>query len=141
MVIYEKDRPDIDTTRAATRRVTFSGSLGTSCSMDSQCASGFCVDGRCCDQACGGTNTGDCQACSLGAGSSTNGLCEVIANTNHVCRNYADTFCDVREKCDGVSTTCPVDLGRREGVNCTDSGGQPGVCPANDVTGSPHVCQ
>jgi hypothetical protein len=141
MVAYERDRTDIDATRIGTRRLTFEGATGTFCTMDSQCVSGFCVDKRCCDQACGGTDTTDCQACSVARGSSTDGLCEVITNTNHICRGYADTYCDVREKCDGINPLCPDDLGRREGNACTTPSGGTGTCPPNDVTGSPHVCQ
>ena len=36
--------------------------LGSTCSMASQCSSGFCYDGYCCESACAGTcdNTGTC---------------------------------------------------------------------------------
>lgn len=141
MVAYEKRRTDIDAVRVVTRRVTFKGGLGTSCSLDSACTSGFCRDGRCCDSDCGGGDKFDCEACSIGNGAQVNGICSTITDTSHVCRGYASTFCDVREFCDGVSTACPPDLGRRQGIACTTSGGSAGVCPANDVTGAPHVCQ
>jgi large repetitive protein len=141
MVAYERQRPDLNTMRVGTRRIVFSGSTGTTCAMDSACVSGFCVDGRCCDQACGGTDKTDCQACSVAAGAQVNGECSVILSTTHVCRGYATVFCDIKEFCDGVSTSCPPDLGRREGIACTDAAGNPGVCPANDITGAPHFCQ
>ncbi len=141
MVAYERRRTDLEALRIGTRRITFSGSTGQTCSMDSQCVSGFCVDSRCCDQACGGTDKTDCQACSTGAGAQVNGICSVILATNHVCRGYADTFCDIREFCDGVASSCPADVGRRMGIACTTSAGGAGVCPANDASGAPHVCQ
>jgi hypothetical protein len=141
MVVYEKVRPDLDTVRVVARRITFSGSSGTTCSQDSACVSGFCVDGVCCDSACGGNNTTDCQACSVSRGAQVTGQCSIILDTSHICRNYADTFCDRRELCDGVNITCPADVGRREGVACTLPGGVgTGVCPENDPPG-PHVCQ
>ena len=141
MVAYEKRRTDIDAVRVATRRVTFKGGLGSTCSLDSACTSGFCVDGRCCDSACGGTDKTDCQACSVGNGAQVNGVCSVILDTGHVCRGYATSFCDIREFCDGTNITCPPDLGRRQGLACTTPAGGAGVCPPNDVTGAPHFCQ
>lgn len=35
--------------------------LGTACTDPAKCASGFCVDGVCCNEAC----TGECKSCSL----------------------------------------------------------------------------
>lgn len=34
---------------------------GKACSKPSECSSGFCIDGVCCDSACGGT----CEACNV----------------------------------------------------------------------------
>ncbi len=45
-----------------------------SCAGDIECVSGHCADGRCCDEACSGT----CQACSVAAGVSVNGVCAPI---------------------------------------------------------------
>jgi hypothetical protein len=47
------------------------GELGEACGKDAQCASGFCVDGVCCNNACEGL----CQACSLDAGAAKDGSC------------------------------------------------------------------
>ena len=38
---------------------------GQSCATTDQCGSGFCVDGVCCDTACGDGNPIDCQACNV----------------------------------------------------------------------------
>src|SRR5215468_7265535 len=38
--------------------------LGQACGMGTQCESGFCIDGVCCDRAC----DGQCEACDVKAG-------------------------------------------------------------------------
>ena len=43
------------------------GKSGQVCSASSQCASGFCVDGRCCSSACNGV----CQTCATPTGTCT----------------------------------------------------------------------
>jgi hypothetical protein len=52
---------------------------GTACTSGSQCTSGFCVDGVCCDNACGGGSTTDCLACSIAAGATADGTCALVA--------------------------------------------------------------
>jgi len=108
------------------------GSLGTSCVLDGECASGFCADGTCCDAACDGT----CESCALGgyegtctaiaAGTDPGGECAATAATScgttgacsgeracelfpatTVCRPSAGA-CDVLELCDGAGS-CPAD--------------------------------
>ncbi len=140
-VAYLRTRPDLDSVRVQVRRITFQTSTGASCSNNSQCASGFCVDSRCCDTACGGGALSDCQACSVARGAASDGVCGVIAGPNQViCRNYARVpgICDLREYCDGVSATCPPDLGANQGVVCNSMSGA--VCPSNSVAGAPHIC-
>ena len=48
--------------------------LGGACGAASDCATGHCVDGVCCAEACEG-GADDCQACSVDAGSSLDGTC------------------------------------------------------------------
>ena len=48
---------------------------GRECRLDADCASGFCVDGVCCDSSCGGGDPTDCLACSLLGGSAQDGIC------------------------------------------------------------------
>ncbi|WP_437878863.1 hypothetical protein [Sorangium sp. So ce513] len=51
----------------------------TPCSTSSECPSGFCVDGVCCDTACGGR----CVACSAAKkGWGDDGTCDRIACAN-----------------------------------------------------------
>ena len=82
---------------------------GLACAQDAQCQSGFCVDGVCCQSACGGGAGNDCQACSVAAGGSADGVCGAVrADAAVVCRPSA-VACDVAEVCDGTSLSCPAD--------------------------------
>jgi hypothetical protein len=82
---------------------------GLACTQDAQCQSGFCVDGVCCQSACGGGAGNDCQACSVAAGGSVNGVCGAVrADAAVVCRPSA-VACDVAEVCDGTRLSCPAD--------------------------------
>ncbi|MGE3458581.1 MAG: hypothetical protein AB7O24_25910 [Kofleriaceae bacterium] len=145
LVSFERDIVSANATRIVTRRLDYTPTMGGTaipCNSNTQCASGFCVDNYCCDTACGGNSTTDCQACSVAHGGAVNGTCTVISLArNWRCRTYADTFCDLIEVCSGASAACPPDLGRRQGVACTIAGGGAGVCPLNSAAGAPHVCQ
>ncbi len=82
---------------------------GEACTGADECQSGSCVDGVCCESACGGGAATDCQACSVAAGGLSNGACTVVtAQAQVVCRGSA-VACDVAEVCDGTSTLCPAD--------------------------------
>jgi hypothetical protein len=141
-VAYLKSNTALGSTRIQIRRITVASTGGKACTADSQCESGFCRDYKCCDSDCGGGgangDTGDCQACSVAHYGQTDGACTLIVNTSYVCRLYADSFCDRSERCDGLSTECPPDLGQREGRVCNGATGA--MCPPNDETGAPHVC-
>lgn len=47
---------------------------GDPCSQDHECVSVHCVDGVCCDAACGNGDTSDCLACSTAKGGGTDGV-------------------------------------------------------------------
>ncbi len=170
VVSYEKYRSDLRTSRVQVRKLTFGGGGGQACSAASQCETGFCVDGVCCESECGGGARLDCQVCSVARGSSADGVCDPRP-AGGTCRIAVD-ICDRVEVCDGVSTECPADIPapttkecRRQidftcdrtefcdGVNVAcvadDLGKNEGivcdascgaVCPANDVGGIPHEC-
>jgi MYXO-CTERM domain-containing protein len=79
---------------------------GTSCNDGSTCASGYCVDGVCCDTACDGS----CEACNLEA---TPGLCSAIkAGTD------PEAECGVGFLCSG-KRSCTIDV-RPNGEDCGD---------------------
>jgi MYXO-CTERM domain-containing protein len=48
---------------------------GSRCTSDTECSSRMCSDGRCCNSACDGA----CDACSVAAGATANGVCTVVA--------------------------------------------------------------
>jgi hypothetical protein len=89
---------------------------GAACTPSSSCASGHCVDGVCCATACAG-GPGDCQACSIAAGGTTDGTC-TLANSTYRCR--LGTRCDPEEFCTGSSPECPPDVRLPAGARCAD---------------------
>ncbi|MGZ3419797.1 MAG: Kelch repeat-containing protein [Polyangiales bacterium] len=65
-----------DTTTLSTAEVFAAYDKGTKCADSTECTSGFCVDGVCCESAC----AGQCEACDV-AGSE--GTCSVVAGAPH----------------------------------------------------------
>jgi hypothetical protein len=68
--------------------------LGTACSAATDCASGYCVDGVCCNQACG-QGTAACSACSTARGASVNGACTPL--TGNACDD--GNVCTTVDRC------------------------------------------
>lgn len=124
---------------------------GLACSANTDCGTGFCVDGVCCESAC----TDACTACSEGRTGEQDGLCKPItadtdpdqeceatacvtgacdgqgacklATNETVCRASAGS-CDVEETClDGI---CPADSKVQEGQVCRESAG---VCDVEEA--------
>jgi hypothetical protein len=133
---YQKVRNDLQTIRVETRTIGVSSGTGQACSNNGQCSTGFCVDSKCCDTACGGNDPTDCQACNFAKTLQPDGTCAFIPSTT-VCRNYANPFCDLREYCTGTGPACPPDVGRNQGLVCNSTSGA--ICPANAAPG-PHGC-
>ena len=134
-IAYTRVRTDLQTTRVVTRVVTVSAGTGQACSNNTQCSTGFCVDSKCCDTACGGNNKNDCQGCSKSITGGVDGTCTL--RPSGLCRVEANAFCDVREFCTGTSPDCPPDVGRNQGLVCNMTTGT--VCPSNAAPG-PHGC-
>ena len=122
---------------------------GDACAAAGECASDFCVDGVCCNSACGGGVTTDCDACSTAMGAAVNGTCGVASNTT-VCRGAAGP-CDVAETCDGTSSACPTDVFQPSTVECRGISGQCDVaenctgtsaaCPADAIRPAQYACR
>ncbi len=119
-----------------------SGGLG--CTTNSQCASGFCVSGVCCNNAC---NSG-CGVCN-----STGfvGTCKPLSNGT-VCRAAAAGGCDVAETCNGSSLSCPTNAFAPSSTVCRaavaggcdvaeNCPGTSATCPADVVKPAATVCR
>jgi hypothetical protein len=65
-------------------------SEGCGCLVDTDCVTGYCTDGVCCDSGCGASDPYDFQACSVFAGASQNGICQGILS--NVCSAGAACF-------------------------------------------------
>ncbi len=105
------------------------GVLGDPCVNSSQCQSGNCSDGVCCDDVC----SGGCDACSVAAGSSADGSCELLPfgdAGNPSCAPYL---------CDGASAACPTSCGDDNdcitNVSCSD-----GLCCDTACSGTCESC-
>lgn len=117
---------------------------GDACATATDCLSGFCVDGVCCNSACGGPN--DCQQCNAPG---SLGTC-VLAAAATVCRGAAGA-CDVAEVCDGVNAACPADGFVATGTPCRAAAGSCDVaesctgmgaaCPADGFVATGTVCR
>lgn len=102
------------------------GDAGLPCAGPQSCDGALCVDGVCCDTACGGGDASDCQACSVAAGGATDGVCGPRGPGE--CRPSAGA-CDAAEACDGASPTCPEDQAEVDGTPCEADGiCEAGVC-------------
>jgi RHS repeat-associated protein len=107
----------------------YDASFSLACTSNSQCTTGFCVSGVCCDTAC----NGGCGACNL-AGKV--GTCSA-APSSTVCRAQ-NGACDVAEKCNGTATTCPTDSLATAATVCRVAAGECDV--AEQCTGSSSAC-
>ncbi|MGK3992637.1 kelch repeat-containing protein [Sorangium sp. So ce1024] len=85
--------------------------VGSTCTADSDCASGFCADGVCCDTGCA---SGPCDACSIAAGAATDGICTLFTGPS----------CDDNNTC---TRTDVCQSGRCTGTNPAPDGTP---CPA-----------
>ncbi len=113
--------------RIALRVIGREGLVGQPCAASADCENTFCVDGVCCESACGGSDATDCQVCSVAAGSRADGVCEPLP-AGTVCRAGA-LPCDPEETCDGVDPLCPADAFAVDGTSCDDGV----VCDGTDV--------
>ncbi|MBX3184341.1 MAG: hypothetical protein KF915_17060 [Polyangiaceae bacterium] len=120
-------------------------SNGAQCSRDSMCVSGRCVDGTCCNRACGG----QCEACNV-AGSE--GICSPVSGAPRGARPpCADDGTSCGGSCDGVDgsqcsyptastvcrgASCVADIATLEG-RCSGSGS---CSSQQQVACAPYSC-
>lgn len=105
----------------------FTQGQGNACASDEECEAGFCVDGVCCDSACGGDSM-DCQVCSVAEGAVVDGMC-AVAEAGVTCRP-AISECDTSELCDGGDPLCPTDITAPDGTACANGLCSAGLCSA-----------
>ncbi len=109
---------------------------GVPCLSAKQCSSGHCVEGLCCDTACGGGKAGDCQACSVAQHAAKDGTCGPV-KAGQLCRAGAGD-CDAAETCTGASMTCPADAVQPSTHVCRKAAG--GCDPVETCDGSTKAC-
>lgn len=109
---------------------------GTECTANGDCASGFCVDGVCCESAC----AGKCKSCSVPA---KEGQCVNIAkdsDPDNECLDIdaCESSCNGKGSCDvncgNIGETCTSDAACPSG-NCVD-----GVCCDSACSGVCETC-
>jgi hypothetical protein len=134
--------PNFSTNLAASNAngsFTVGNGQGAYCKYNSDCLSNFCADGVCCNTACGGSNPGDCQACSRMAGAAGDGTCQPV-RAGFICRGSTGV-CDNWETCNGSALACPPDdHSQTQGLTCGATGAActtTGVCntPATGIMG------
>src|SRR6185437_9354079 len=74
---------------------------GSACAAANECASGFCVEGVCCDRACDGA----CQACTAALTGGANGVCAPAmdggVDPRGLCAEEAASTCGTDGTCQG----------------------------------------
>ena len=108
---------------------------GALCKQDSDCAAMNCVDGVCCDSACGGGSSDDCQACSIKDGAAVDGACGPIA-ADTVCGVANAGGCEAPASCDGVGLECPANPSLPDGEPCDGGLCEAGVCTPEAASSS-----
>lgn len=135
---------------------------GLPCTQGGECANGFCVDGVCCNTACGSGNLNDCLACSTAAGAAANGSCTALnaipCSDGNAC-TAGDTCmagtctagpidCTAKDDCH-LDGTCNMATGtcttptKPNGTLCDDGDGctQASTCQAGACVGTnPVMC-
>ena len=102
--------------------------IGRACSCDSECLTGHCVEGVCCNEAC----TNGCQTCTAPGAP---GICSpreagILARTAADCQVASPSTCGFDGRCDGKGSCRRYTLG----VSCG-----PGTCEGSAVVGA-SVC-
>ncbi|MDX2023807.1 MAG: Ig-like domain-containing protein [Deltaproteobacteria bacterium] len=85
-------RDTVGLTAQASRRIAVGGMNAKACVTNSECASGFCTDGVCCNAECGGK----CTACNL---PSSVGQCAAIKSAEDVGTCEGRNSCDSQGSC------------------------------------------
>ena len=161
------DVPGDVTLDAGTDEGPVGAAVGTACGHDADCASGFCVEGVCCNSACNGScltcsaagNPGHCQPAAAGSdprndcpddGASTcgrDGFCDGTGK----CRSYqSGTMCSpaactgssltVAGACNGAGTCVMTPAQSCAPYLCGANAACATTCAANNDCATPAVC-
>jgi hypothetical protein len=112
---------------------------GVVCAAAADCVSGFCVDGVCCNTACGGGAAGDCQACGTTAGAAANGTCGPVTNGQACSDGDPCTGGDSCQAgaCRAGATPLCTDAGAADGGGSKDASATDGALDTGrDATGA-----
>ena len=119
---------------------------GTSCTLGSECASTFCVDGVCCESACDAT----CSSCSAALNGVADGSCLPTTpgtDPDADCAFSAQSTCGLDGQCDGAGACRFWAAGTSCGAaDCTGSTATTpecdgaGTCNPNSVSCAPYAC-
>jgi hypothetical protein len=115
--------PGIRARRVKVLITSWSKLLGDTCTQATECGSGLCVEGVCCDSACGGGL--GCQTCAARNGHGTAGHC--TATTGDSCSDgdlcTRTDLCTATATCAGTAYTCPAPAPCQESVACNGDNG------------------
>ncbi|HRI67976.1 MAG TPA: SUMF1/EgtB/PvdO family nonheme iron enzyme [Polyangium sp.] len=105
---------------------------GTACTSGTQCPTGYCVDGFCCDQKC----DNKCMACSVAKkGSGVDGICGSIAYDTDPDNDCPVGACDGKNQCKNYNSVACISAAQCLSNYCVD-----GVCCNNICMGSCQAC-
>lgn len=104
-----------DQLRGAAYIFAFGSANGDACTEGTECASGFCVDGRCCNVDC----NGECGACSVAEGALADGTCTLFPEGTPGSPRCENLVCDGQSP---LCAACQADVMCPEGRYCTASG-------------------
>jgi|GEM_PF-1129171 len=122
---------------------TTPGQLGSPCTIGTQCGSGWCVDGVCCNEEC----EGQCEACSV-AGSV--GICAPVTGSPLGNREPCDGTAPCKGSCDGIEATACSYPGSAVicASSCADATATVATCDgtgqcgtAQDKPCAPYICE
>lgn len=109
---------------------------GASCTQDATCESGSCVDGVCCNSACGGGDPNDCQSCVGELTGEVDGTCALV-NPGTACGDATTETCNAADSCNESGECLPNFA--QEGTPCGDESDS--VCNGADTCDGVGVCQ
>lgn len=89
--------------------------VGAPCRGSDACASGFCVDGVCCESACGGGAPDDCLGCAAALSGLADGTCGPRPR-GAACGQSDTSACSAADTCDGAGLCQDNDA--RDGTPC-----------------------